>query len=83
MKPTRQQIDDARAHFERLLRFGAFTADDKEHARNLLAATEPATEKELTTEAFEHAARSLPGRYPTLADFAAGYIAGARREGRR
>ena len=45
MRPKSEEIAEAQAHFERLIRLGCLTEDDIQYARTLIAATEPAKDE--------------------------------------
>jgi hypothetical protein len=80
MTPTREQLEQARHELEGLALdpFGLPTAKRKALAA-LLAATAPPTDEVLAKEAVWAGAGLAAG----AARFRQGYIAGARREGRR
>jgi hypothetical protein len=76
-KPTREQIEAARARLQWLLD-KVFDDQFAPDLRVLLAATAPSTDEDLVKEAEQFAVGSKSPRVAVLH-----YVAGARREGRR
>lgn len=92
IRPTREQTDAARQIVDMMHDAAQsghalwLSQEERDALRTLLAATTPPTDEELTQEAERITdARYLTGdvpRGPRVA-YARGYLAGARREGRR
>lgn len=79
-RPTREQIEQARALVLRLDAEASHLPDSMRDAlRTLLAATAPPTDEELAQEATRCPRRE--GSADWASTFLEGYIAGARREG--